>query len=77
MMSEIKLKLPSGESLVAAVCDESQYPSITIYLDRGGERDAICFAEHNPEKPAGRQLCIGAYTEKEEDVVYYESYFQA
>lgn len=70
-----ELPLPSGIRLRASVHPESEYPCINIDLIHGdGDPVRICFAEHNPERAPGQQLCIGVYCSSEEDTVYYGSY---
>ena len=70
-----EIALPDGTTLQASAHDDTDYPGINIYLlSAGGERELICFAEHNPEKPLGHQLCIGAYRAEVDEPYYYDSY---
>lgn len=70
------VQLPNGDSLEACADIETAYPGIHVTLIHSdGVREVICFAEYNPNRPEGRELCIAAYREGEEDPVYHESYF--
>lgn len=70
-----EVKLPGGVTLRAAAYQGTEYPCINIMMcSPEGEEEAICFAEHNPEREDGHQLCIGVYCDEEEDTVYYDSY---
>lgn len=70
-----EVKLPSGVTLRAVAYQETEYPCINIMMcSPEGEEATICFAEHNPEREDGYQLCIGVYCDEEEDTVYYDSY---
>lgn len=72
-----ELTLPDGTTLQANVHRDSEYPCIGIsMLTENGAKTALCFAEYNPEKEPGHQLCIGAYCAKEDDTIYYGSYNQ-
>lgn len=71
----LELLLPSGIKLRAKAYPEPEYPCINIDLiGEDGEPVRVCFVEHNPERSAGHQLCIGVYCSTEEDTVYYDSY---
>jgi len=67
--------IPDGKSLVAEVINEPEYPAIRILLrTRSQDDQVVCFAEHNSEKPMGKELCIAAYSFDQDEPVYYESY---
>jgi len=76
MDSELQVTLPGGITLRAQVSNDD-YPGIWISLVKpDGSTEWICFAEHNPNKPEGHELHIGAYTADDDEPSYYESYFQ-
>jgi len=69
------LVLPDGTALLVTVCRGMSYPSVNIDLvAANGTESRICFAEYNPEKAPGHELCIGVYCDSEADTVYYDSY---
>ncbi len=70
----IYLPLPDGTCLRARAIDDATFPSIDIDLLTGNEEERICFAEYNPERDNGSELCIGAYQSDREDTVYYKPY---
>lgn len=72
----IVLELPDGTYLRAVAIDDENFPAINIHWDRGkGESsEAICFAEFNPERDEGPQVCVGVYQSDEEDTKYYALY---
>lgn len=70
----IYLSLPDGSRLRARAIDDENFPAINIDLQKGGETELICFAEFNPEKDDGSELCIGVYQNNQEDTVYYKPY---
>ncbi len=70
-----EVKLPNGIMLQAEAYQETEFPCINIVMcSKEGEKTKICFAEHNPEREPGHQLCIGVYCAEEDDTVYYNSY---
>lgn len=74
---DLYLKFPNGQVIRAAKGGDVNYPALQIQLmDPLGERlpEIICFAEHNPNRPAEHQLCIGAYQDEIDDPTYYKSY---
>lgn len=74
---EMRLTTPAGLTLQAEVCPEGDYPCINIDLIQGdGDKERVCFVEHNPEKAPGHELHIGVYCSEEEDTVYYDSYYK-
>ena len=68
--------LPDGTYLRAVGYPGFDYPCINIYWDNGVNEPSypICFAEFNPEKPDGQQVCIGVYSSSEDDTQYYAPY---
>lgn len=70
------LPLPDGTHLRAVAIDDPNFPAINIYWGNAtsGEREHICFAEFNPERDEGHQICIGVYQSDEEDTKYYAPY---
>lgn len=71
------LKLPDGTALQVAVYGrtETTYPCINIDLiAANGERNRVCFVEHNPDKEPGHELCVGVYCAEDDETVYYNSY---
>jgi hypothetical protein len=67
--------LPDGTELIAEIWGEPEYPGIRISLRaRGHDSELLCFAEHNSVKPAGKELCIAAYSSNQDEPAYYESY---
>lgn len=73
--NKIEITLPNGLKLRAVCSLGDPYPSIDIFLDMpDGKSDLLCFAEYNPDKDAGNEVCIGAYSVNQDDVDYYESY---
>lgn len=71
---ENEIILPNGDFLQAKLDSEGDYPSISVYWKHRNKDDLLCFAEYNPEHNEGHQICVGAYCESEDDVVYYDSY---
>lgn len=73
--NEINVLLPDGRKLIAQGFEDTPYPSINIYLQiDNGDEDEICFAEFNPDRPQGRQVCVGAYRDDDDDTQYYQPY---
>lgn len=70
----IFLSLPDGSRLRARAIADETFPAVNIDLLKDGEAELICFAEFNPEKEPGSELCIGVYRDDQEDTVYYEPY---
>lgn len=71
----IKKALPDSNELVAETWDEPDYPGIRISLRAPGRNDELlCFAEYSSTKPAGKELCIAAYSSNQDEPAYYESY---
>lgn len=70
----VTLNLPDGSTLIAKVIDDENFPAIDINLLSGDLEEKICFAEFNPERREGRELCIGAYCDGSDDTTYYASY---
>ena len=71
----IEIPIPGGLHLVAKGYSNGNYPTMQVLLrDSKGTEDLICFAEYNPEKDLGHEVCIGAYDSTHEDTAYYESY---
>jgi hypothetical protein len=71
----IKKALPDGTALVAETWDEPEYPGIRISIRSPGLNDELlCFVEHSSSKPAGKELCIAAYSSNQDEPAYYESY---
>jgi hypothetical protein len=73
--NELRVTLPDGTILCADANRTDEYPSIHIKLIKDDKTiETICFAEHNPYKPVGKELCIGVYNAVKDEPVYYESY---
>lgn len=70
----VTLNLPDGSSLIAKAVDDENFPAIDINLLSGEEEEKICFAEFNPEREEGRELCIGVYCRDGDETTYYKSY---
>lgn len=72
----ITLPLSDGSKLRAVAYEGDSFPAINIYWDT--ELDTvdgpICFAEFNPERREGFEICVGAYRSDQEDTTYYEPY---
>ncbi len=68
--------LPDGSFLRAVGYPNIDYPCINIYWDSDSNEPLypICFAEFNPEKDVGKQVCIGVYNNCEDDTQYYAPY---
>jgi hypothetical protein len=52
-------------------------PGISVWMENGSQdcgAELLCLAEYNPDHPAGQELCIGAYQDKDDEPVFYESY---
>jgi len=61
-LDTISIKLPDGKYLTAHSIIRTAHPVINIYLDRpDGTKEILCFAEYNPGRPEGLELCVGAY----------------
>jgi hypothetical protein len=72
-----KLTLPSGAVLRVMIESAGDYPGISIWMENGSQdcgAEPLCLAEYNPDHPAGQELCIGAYQDKDDEPVFYESY---
>ena len=70
-----EILLPDGTLLRAVGFEADKYPGINIYAIRPSEDPAlVCFAEFNPNKPDGHQLCVSVYRSDLDDPVYYEPY---
>jgi hypothetical protein len=73
--TKLTLELPDGALLIAARQEDAEYLRMAIYLHRLNEPDELlCFAEYNPSKPKGQELCVGAYGETDDEPAYYGSY---
>lgn len=72
----LMLTLPDGTLLVAAVFASDEFPAINLYWQPGGSEseELICFAEYNPERDPGYNLCVAAYQSDDEETKYYEPY---
>lgn len=69
------LPLPNETSLRVTVCKEAHYPGVNIELvTADGMESRVCFAEYNPTKLPGYELCVGVYCATKENPVYYDSY---
>ena len=75
MNNELNITLPNGQVLIARGFGGTDYPCIQLLIKDGNVEDLLCFAEYNCEKGAGKELCIGAYCNMQEDTAYYESYY--
>jgi len=74
-ISNIAIRLPDGSYLQAVPETESAYPSIDIWVIRyNGVREKLCFAEYNPNRPEGLELCVAAYHHDDDEPSYYMSY---
>lgn len=72
-----EIKRPDGTRLKAEVYPSDPYPCININLiNQEGEVERVCFAEYNPEKEPGRELCVGVYCASDDETVYYDSYYR-
>lgn len=73
---EIVLPLPDGTYLKAVAITDEIFPAIDIYWNCGVENPegVICFAEYNPERGSGHEVCIGAYQSDKDDTTYYKPY---
>lgn len=69
----ITLMLPDGSYLRAFAIDDENFPAINLYWENGisEEKHQVCFAEYNPERGAGQELCVGAFKFGEEDTYHY------
>ena len=71
----VAVTLPDGTILKAVAYEKGDYPAINIYLvDLQGNKEEVCFAEFNPEKDHGHQLCIGTYQFQNDETTYYQPY---
>ncbi len=73
----VSLLLPDGSTITAKAIGDD-FPAINIYLTLQGanEEELIAFAEFNPTKAQGKELCVGAYTCESDDTTYYRSYYE-
>ena len=73
----ITLYLPDGKILVAIAYREGNYPAINIYLQENSnsEKELVCFAEYNPDKRTGQELCVGTYCSETDETEYYAPYY--
>ena len=64
---------PDGSYLSAYAIDDDDFPAINMYWENGisEEKHRVCFAEYNPERGAGQELCVGAYKFGEENTYHY------
>lgn len=69
----ITLMLPDGSYLRAFAIDDENFPAINVYWENGIEdtKHQVCFAEYNPERGAGQELCVGTFKFGEEDTYHY------
>ena len=69
----ITLMLPDGSYLRAFAIDDENFPAINLYWENGisDEKHQVCFAEYNPERGTGQELCVGAFKFGEEDTYHY------
>lgn len=76
MENRIQVSLPNGDTLIAVKLENTNYPSIQLFLKHEGSKDEenIAFVEYNPEKPDHEMICIGVYNATDDEPVYYESY---
>lgn len=70
----VKLILPDGCVLIAKAIDDENFPAIDVSLLSDAGEEKLCFAEYNPERDKGKELCIGVYCMDSDDTTYYESY---
>ena len=71
------LELPNGQVLRAIADHDQRSPSLSIYLDSGEsdmQQEPLCFAEYDPKRPAGHQLCLGVYAADKSLPDYYKSF---
>ena len=77
MSEKVEVTLPNGMILISEPNGDPSYPGIQISLKGTGPdetNETLCFVEYNKEKPAGKELCICAYTCGQDDYVYYAGY---
>ena len=68
---------PDGTRLKAEIYPNDPYPCININLiNQEGETERVCFAEYNPEREPGHELCVGVYCASDDETVYYDSYYR-
>lgn len=70
------IQLPDGSQLIAAAFPAGDYPAINLYWlsEENESEQLIGFAEFNPERDPGYNLCVGTYQSDQEDTTYYEPY---
>lgn len=78
-LKSMAMTLPDGHMLRAVASYDGGYPSMNIELEGptvNGSAETLCFAEYNPDRPAGHEVCVCAYTAGSDDPGYYKSYIQ-
>ncbi len=73
---KLYMRLPDGSMLCAKAEPRPDYPCISISLvdASGSEDELLSFVEWNQERNSGKELCLCAYSEGEDEPAYYESY---
>lgn len=63
VQKKFEITLPDETQLIAEAAEDSNCPCINIYQrDNEGEKDAVAFAEYNPDSEFGRKLKSMEYT---------------
>lgn len=67
---------PDGRAIRALAIDDSSFPAIEIELvKKDGNVEKVCLVEYNSERGEGKEVCIGTYSEGEDDPTHYYSYY--
>ncbi len=67
---------PDGRAIRALAIDDSSFPAIEIELvNKDGNVEKVCLVEYNSERGEGKEVCIGTYSEGEDEPTHYYSYY--
>ena len=67
---------PDGRAIRALAIDDRSFPAIEIELvNKDGNVEKVCLVEYNSERGEGQEVCIGTYSEGEDEPTHYYSYY--
>ena len=66
---------PDGRAIRALAIDDCSFPAIEIELvNKDGSVEKVCLVEYNSERGEGKEVCIGTYSDGEDEPTHYYSY---
>jgi hypothetical protein len=80
METKIEKQLPNGMILTADLSKDPNYPGIKISVketDTDTAVEIVCVVEFDTTKPAGKELCVRAYTSVQEEPAYSAEYYDS